>query len=68
MKNRTRLLALLVSVAVNACALAAAHEAMAQFTRHEQLALAGPGKAVAQVYRPANTVLAKRNCPQARVL
>jgi hypothetical protein len=68
MTNRTRFLALLTAVAVNAAALAVAHDAMAQFTKRERLALAGADRTAAPASRTANTVLATRSCPQTGVL
>jgi hypothetical protein len=67
MTNRTRFLALLAAVSVNAAALATANEAMTQFTKREQLSGTGTGRTVVRA-APANTVLAKRNCPPAVVL
>jgi hypothetical protein len=68
MTKRTKFLALLTSVAVNAAALAAAHDAMTQFTKREQLALIHAGKASAPDQRTGSTVLATRGCLQSGVL
>lgn len=67
MTNKVRLLAMLVSIAVNAAALAAAHEAMTQFTKREQLALGTAGTQSGPSQSGGSAVLATRNCPPSGV-
>lgn len=68
MTYKAKVLALLVSVAVNAAALATVHASMGQITQREQLALKGAGSDRAPGNRPVITVAATRHCPPAGVL
>ena len=67
MKSQARLLALLVSIAVNAAALATVHASMGQVVEREQMALRGADHGRVPGQRPAIAVAA-RHCPSAGVL
>lgn len=68
MKCKAKLLALLISVAVNAAALATVHASMGQITQREQMALKETSNDKVPGKRPVITVAAMRHCPPAGVL
>ena len=68
MKSQARLLALLVSVVVNAVALATVHASMGDVVQREQLALKAAGNDRGPGQRPVVTVVAAHQCPAAGVL
>jgi hypothetical protein len=68
MNFKAKLLALLISVAVNAAALATVHASMGQITEREQVALRAADQDRVPGQRPAIAVAAARQCPPAGVL
>ena len=63
-----RLLVLVVAIAANAAALAAAHVSLAQIAAREQLAQHEPARIVVTGARYGHSLLAIQNCPSPGVL
>ena len=68
MTIRMRLLALVIAVAANAAALAAADVALTQITVREQFAQQEPARIVVTGSRIGHSVLATHDCPAPGVL
>ena len=68
MTNKVRFLALTIAIAVNAAALAVAHESIVQVILREQLAQAVPERVVVTGPSYGHSMLAARTCPTPDVL